>query len=499
MILTNTATNLSQNEYSKALNNYSSAMRRISAGVKIQSSSCNSGGLSQSIRLKSEDLIDKAYKQNLQNTRSFIKEQETGLNKVLLIYNRMEQLAISASSPFTSDDHRADYDFEFKALVEELRGIIDSKYNGQTLFDETLLCGGVKNIPLGELDLVANKPSNVDHAIRAESVPLDTPAGTISFRVNSGTGGDIYRVWVGDICIFSAGGTYQGPPGSHTQQHNDPSFNFPPGSHWRTSDNAKTGDDDLFEITFAPGEMTTYKITPGASNDADGDGFSNFNSFNAASGLYDVIETKKIPDSSTASSLTVQIETKSIGIIYSEGNSANNDADGSGTQGISLIPDHPPKSIKLDHSGSEMEVAIKGFGTLYTESPLGTGVHSLATLEEAKDTYNHLRGNPYGNAQGTYFGEMKCVLEDRLSDVAKEIRRVDDEISRLENKQIFNEFAQEKILDTDVAQEAVNAAKSELQMSSAAQSISKSINVNDALIQLTKNHFDGSILKRGIL
>ena len=45
---------------------------------------------------------------------------------------------------------------------------------------------------------------------------------------------------------------------------------------------------------------------------------------------------------------------------------------------------------------------------------------------------------------------------------------------------------------------AVNAAKSELQMSSAAQTISKSINVNDALIQLTKNHFDGSILKRGI-
>ena len=98
-----------------------------------------------------------------------------------------------------------------------------------------------------------------------------------------------------------------------------------------------------------------------------------------------------------------------------------------------------------------MEVAIKGFGTLYTESPLGTGVHSLATLKEAKDTYNHLRGNPYGNGQGTYFGEMKCVLEDRLSDVAKEIRRIDDEISRLENKQIFNEFAQEKILDTDVA------------------------------------------------
>ena len=156
----------------------------------------------------------------------------------------MEQLAISASSPFTSDDHRADYDFEFKALVEELKGIIDSKYNGQTL-DETLLAAGLKTSQFGELDLVANKPSTVDHAIRAESVPLDTPAGTISFRVNSGTGGDIYRVWVGDVCIFSAGGAYQGPPGSHTQQHNDPSFNFPPGESLRTPNDAKTGDDDL--------------------------------------------------------------------------------------------------------------------------------------------------------------------------------------------------------------------------------------------------------------
>ena len=78
MILTKLATNLSQNEYSKALNNYSSAMEET-FGVKIQSSSCNSGGLSQSIRLKSEELIDKAYKQNLQNTRSFIKEQEAAI------------------------------------------------------------------------------------------------------------------------------------------------------------------------------------------------------------------------------------------------------------------------------------------------------------------------------------------------------------------------------------------------------------------------------------
>jgi len=37
MILTNTVSRLSQNEYSGALDNYSRAMRRISAGIKIQS------------------------------------------------------------------------------------------------------------------------------------------------------------------------------------------------------------------------------------------------------------------------------------------------------------------------------------------------------------------------------------------------------------------------------------------------------------------------------
>jgi flagellin-like hook-associated protein FlgL len=83
--------------------------------------------------------------------------------------------------------------------------------------------------------------------------------------------------------------------------------------------------------------------------------------------------------------------------------------------------------------------------------------------------------------------------------VVNEIRRIDNEISGLENKEVLIEFSQEKIQDADIAQEAVNAAKSELKMSSAAQVLNKSISVNDALIQLTQNHFDGSILKRRLI
>ena len=47
---------------------------------------------------------------------------------------------------------------------------------------------------------------------------------------------------------------------------------------WRYTFFGSNGDDVLIEITFAPGQPTTYKITPGASND-DGTGNSNYNSY----------------------------------------------------------------------------------------------------------------------------------------------------------------------------------------------------------------------------
>ena len=110
--------------------------------------------------------------------------------------------------------------------------------------------------------------------MRAQTVFTGSPSGTVSFRVNSGTAGDIYRVWMGNHCVFSAGGAFTG--GDHTVQYNDNgprtftnngntivtedvNFSFP-GNGWRTSGSARSGNSDLFEITFAPGEKTTYKV-----------------------------------------------------------------------------------------------------------------------------------------------------------------------------------------------------------------------------------------------
>ena len=182
----------------------------------------------------------------------------------------MDEITIKAMDPTSTLQDRNLYNSEFGSLVTQLNEIMKREFNGEKLFNDTLVCGGVRDIPLGQLDLVGGKPAGVDHAVRAQSVDVNAPAGTVSFRVNSGTAGDIYRVWMGDVCVLSVGGNFQGPNGTHTQQHNDPGgFSFPGGTHWMTSGSAGNGDDDYIEVTFGPGQPTTYKITPGLTKKWD--------------------------------------------------------------------------------------------------------------------------------------------------------------------------------------------------------------------------------------
>ena len=114
------------------------------------------------------------------------------------------------------------------------------------------------------------------HAVRAQTFDLGSNRGTFSFRVNGGTAGDVYRLWVGNVCVFSSGPSFQGS--NPTLQYNDngprqfthngislyaQDINFAYSGHgWRTSGAASNGDDDLFEISFGPGLPTTHRVTP---------------------------------------------------------------------------------------------------------------------------------------------------------------------------------------------------------------------------------------------
>ena len=215
--------------------------------------------------------------------------------------------------------------------------------------------------PSREVKMANNSAKGgASHAVRAQSTNFGYSEGTFSFRVNSGTAGDHYRLWVGDICVFSTGSHFQG--GDHTLHYNDngpaninytasdgtsvtletEDVNFSyPGDGWRTSGSAATGDDDLFEIYFAPGTSTSYQVTVGPSND-DSTGKSNYNPYDPATGLYNNIITQDLPESFSSSTITLQVETNNLGVIYGEGESSGSGeslgADPIANDGVHFVP-----------------------------------------------------------------------------------------------------------------------------------------------------------------
>jgi len=607
-------------------------MKRLSTGTRLEGSGSDAGALSQAAKARLEKVSHNTYKDNLQNARSFVFAQEQSLLKVKDVFERIENLAIRATAPTTSDIDRADYEIEYKSLSKELTDLMGRKFNGKALFSDTLLCGGYKEIPLQELDLVSSTgKAGADHAVRSQTADTGSPSGSVKLRVNSGAAGDVYRIWMGNICVFSSGPSF---PASldQTKQYNDnykgsydPTVNYntkdlikasngayllpfrdlngvdpddannvlsqdelanipnwqnsasgtnynsgdkvlrsgriwenttgnnpttnnvgdfltnftqrdmwvdqelgyeleyldatgltnldsiDPRNGWRTSGGASTEDDDEFEIIFGPGQETTYKITPGLSNDNGanagdkslvnnirngatfsppiaGDKISDFNVYDSATGKYDNIITNDLPESFDLTTMTIQVESNTIGIIYDAGGSANGDADGSGTDPIKFVPTAFDRKVTTNLEGNYLEIHAKGFGTLDQKSEVTGQFNNLLSVTQSKDIINHIRGND------DYFGELNCIVNERLGQIGAEYRRIDSEIAHLEEKIATNEFKLSRISDADMAHEAIQFAKSSIKSKLAEQSIMKSTRLKDVLIPLTTNHFRSSVL-----
>ena len=510
MELTNHSYLNSRNNYLSSLSSQKLSAERFASGKKLDRSGTDVGALSQESNRRIELLNDRASITNLKNARSFLYAQETSLQRVYEMYDKIEVLAIKAANPNTTQEERKDYNLEFNDYKEQLENLMVSRYNDKLLFSNTLMCGGPTNVELKELDLSTGTAKGAaTHAVRAQTVFAGSPSGTTSFRVNSGTAGDTYRVWMGDVCVFSAGPAFTG--GDHTKQYNDngprtfvsngntiqtEDVNFTyPGNGWRTSGSARSGNSDLFEVTFAPGEKTTYKVTPGASND-NGSGMSNFNNFDAATGLYDNIITQDLPASFDRTEMTIQVETTSIGIIYEEGDSATATGEpkrekGIDEQGVVFTPSEFIRKIPTDAHGNVIELNSKGFETLE--------IDFLLTAADAQELVDIMRGHGVNPETGlNRFGEMKCLLENRLGILGAEYRRIDYEVEELEKQIVGDENALGRITDTDMAKEATNFARESLKMKLAAEVMSNVSRLKDVLIPLTTEHFRSEVMNSSL-
>ena len=111
----------------------------------------------------------------------------------------------------------------------------------------------------------------------------------------------------------------------------------------------------------------------------------------------------------------------------------------------------------------------------------------------AKDTLDHLVG------KNGYYGEIKCIVSDRLPAVAAEMRRIDLKLADLEDQRMNGEVALSRIEDTDVAREATSLAKQNLKMEVAANAMSRVTRLTDVLMPLATQRHSGGLLSASIL
>jgi hypothetical protein len=369
------------------------------------------------------------------------------------------------------------------------------------------------DIPLGELDYRTSDPGpdgltrrsvspqdpsldrdNVIQTIRGQTLDVQAPGGTLTFSVNSGTAGEIYRVFMGGQELFSTGPSFAGSDPRipiMNLYNSDPTYpaasprpnNAPAGAlqstawgddSWLTSGSANSGDKDTFKITFGPGIPTTFEIDYGASNPNAFKGstappLGDSKYFNQGPGAQGqlfadggVIRTVNLPFGSKSTDLTLHFETTSIGVISD----------------VKFEPQSEDLPVPLDSHDNGMTFDAKGFGTL--------SGHSIATLDKAKDTLDHLVG------KNGYYGEIKCITNDRMSAVAAEMRRVDMKIAELEDQHITGEATLSRIQDADIAQEATKFAKQSLKMELAANIMSRVTRLTDVLLPLVTQRVGGS-------
>ena len=523
MQLTNYAFITSRQNYLDAQRDSFKSSSRIGVATRLNHSSDDTASISQAGKIKSEILTKQTYMQNLNSARDYLKFQEAGFQKVFSIYQRMEEL--SSESLLQPKNSLNSNNIEFEELKEQLVTIKNSKMNGISIFDPVATCGEVSDIDVKDsaLDYTVSDLA-VSQTIRGKSQDVGAYGGTLSFNVNSGGQGEIYRVFMGDKEIFSTGPSFGGTDptaeiinsytewsvGTRINRNRDVVFNdqiyqnisgsnyFINGSSlspdldptnwldtntkvsnldtnsslqatinnpnsWQTSGSAGDGDPDTIKLFFGPGVKTTYEISIGNSNLAE--------SFNTGITPQSKLHTEggkiRISDldaNSSETQLSLHVETKSIGVISD----------------VKFEPTFFDKELDIDISVNQLALKAVGFDTFKN--------FTVDSSTNAKKTSDKLLG------AGEMMGEIECVGANWLPKIASAINRIDSEISAAEVSSLGKEIALGRITDSDIALETTYKTKQLLKMEMAAFVMSSSTRMNDILTPLTTNHHRSAIM-----
>jgi len=133
-INTNTSSLDTYRNYSASQAGMERNIERLSSGLRINSASDDSAGLSISNRMDNQVRGMQQANRNVQQANNMLQTAEGAMNEIGNILGRMRKLAVQSASDGVNADDRESLNLEFSQLKDEITRIASStEYNGETL------------------------------------------------------------------------------------------------------------------------------------------------------------------------------------------------------------------------------------------------------------------------------------------------------------------------------------------------------------------------------
>ncbi len=146
MINTNINSLVSQNALMQSQNALSTAMQRLSSGLRINSAKDDAAGLAVSTKMSAQVRSINQAVRNANDGISMLQTAEGGMAEQQNMLQRMRELAVQGSSDTISDTDRGYINAELQQLKTEINAVSDrTKFNGQAVLNgslQTTVSGG---------------------------------------------------------------------------------------------------------------------------------------------------------------------------------------------------------------------------------------------------------------------------------------------------------------------------------------------------------------------
>jgi flagellin len=110
------------------------SLMRLSSGNRINQPSDDPGGLAVSMKLKHAITVTSATKNNVDNALSFTDTQDSALESIAGILDRMSTIRVSYGSGTATTSDKSSYASEFKELQKSLNSFTSETFNSLSLF-----------------------------------------------------------------------------------------------------------------------------------------------------------------------------------------------------------------------------------------------------------------------------------------------------------------------------------------------------------------------------